>query len=78
MNDTDIATLQGGLELINNQVAQIDKELDGHRGMAAMLEGMQKSLLSSASVIIEKLESVGAEVPKPPAEQLQLPFEVAE
>lgn len=73
MTDTDINTLRNGYDLLNNQVAQLDKELDGHKNMVKMLTDMQSALLSSASVLAEKLESEG--VVLEPA-QIELPFEV--
>lgn len=77
MNDTDIATLRSGYDLLNGQISQIDSQLDNHRRMVATLEAMSSSLQSSASVIAAKLEAEGVDL-SPPAEQLEIPFEVVE
>lgn len=75
MNDTDIATLRNGYDLINQQVGQIERELDGHRGMVKTLEGMRDALLSSVSVVEHRLKEEGVDL-SPPAAQLEIPFEV--
>lgn len=77
MNDTDIATLRQGYDLITSQVSQIERERDGHAAMVKTLEGMRDALLSSASVIEHRLKEEGVDL-SPPAAQIELPFEVVE
>lgn len=75
MNETDIATLRQGYDLINAQVSQIERERDGHNSMVKTLDGMRDALLSSASVIEHRLKEEGVDLA--PA-QLEIPFEVVE